>query len=85
MYPKKLRRVAVWNEENKQVIELISNQFAWTANTIVEFYKSRWVVEIFFRGLKQLLHTVFLQAKRRTLSLTCTVFSAKGISARVLT
>ncbi|MVX36730.1 MULTISPECIES: IS4 family transposase [Myroides] len=56
IYPKKLRRVAVWDEQNNQVIELITNQFNWTANTISELYKSRWMVEIFFRDLKQLLH-----------------------------
>ncbi|MCC9044579.1 IS4 family transposase [Myroides sp. M-43] len=56
IYPKKLRRVAVWDEQNNQAIELITNQFSWTANTISELYKSRWMVEIFFRDLKQLLH-----------------------------
>ncbi|MGL4581370.1 MAG: IS4 family transposase [Flavobacterium sp.] len=55
-YSNKLRRVAIWDDENKQVIELITNQFTWTANTISELYKSRWQVEIFFRDLKQLLH-----------------------------
>lgn len=55
-YPKRLRRVAVWNDENKQVIEIITNQMSWTANTISELYKSRWQVEIFFREIKQLLH-----------------------------
>jgi len=55
-YPKKLRRVAVWDDINEQVIELITNQMNWTANTIGELYKSRWNVEIFFRDIKQLLH-----------------------------
>lgn len=55
-YPKKLRRVAIWNDENKQVIEVITNQMSWTANTISELYKSRWQIEIFFREVKQLLH-----------------------------
>ena len=55
-YPGKLRRVSVWDEENKQVIELITNQFNWSPNTIEELYKSRWQVEIFFRDIKQLLH-----------------------------
>jgi hypothetical protein len=55
-YPKKLRRVAVWDDENKQVIELITNQFKWCANTIAELYKSRWQVEIFFRDIKQQLN-----------------------------
>lgn len=55
-YPKRLRRIAIWNEENKQVIEVITNQMTWTANTISELYKSRWQIEIFFREIKQLLH-----------------------------
>jgi hypothetical protein len=63
-YPKRLRRVAVWCDEKKCVIELITNNIRWTvrqgsltaANTISELYKSRWQVEIFFREIKQLLH-----------------------------
>ncbi len=55
-YPKRLRRVAVWDDVNKQVIELITNQLTWTANTIGELYKSRWQIEIFFREIKQLLN-----------------------------
>jgi hypothetical protein len=55
-YPKRLRRVVVWDDVNKQTIEIITNQMTWTANTIGELYKSRWQVEIFFREIKQLLH-----------------------------
>jgi len=55
-YPKRLRRVVVWDDINNQVIELITNQMTWSANTIGELYKSRWEVEIFFRDIKQLLH-----------------------------
>lgn len=55
-YVRRLRRVSVWDDVNKQVIELITNQMTWTANTIGELYKSRWSVEIFFRDIKQLLH-----------------------------
>lgn len=55
-YPKKLRRVALWDDKNQQVIEVITNQMSWTANTITELYKARWEVEIFFRDIKQQLH-----------------------------
>ena len=55
-YPGRLRRVSVWDDKNRQVIELITNHMIWTANTIGELYKSRWQVEIFFRDIKQLLH-----------------------------
>lgn len=55
-YPRKLRRVALWDEKNQQTIEVITNQMNWTANTITELYKARWEVEIFFRDIKQQLH-----------------------------
>lgn len=54
-YPKKLRRVVVWDETNQQTIEIITNQFTWTANTIGDLYKARWDIETFFKDVKQLL------------------------------
>jgi hypothetical protein len=55
-YPKQLRRIAVWDDVNEQVIEIITNHLIWAASTIAALYKSRWQVEIFFRDIKQLLH-----------------------------
>ena len=55
-FPKKMRRVAVWDEKKEQTIELITNNLKWSCNTISELYKSRWDIEIFFRDIKQLLH-----------------------------
>lgn len=55
-YKGKLRRITAWDDKNKQMIEIITNQMSWTANTISELYKSRWQIEIFFREIKQLLH-----------------------------
>ncbi len=55
-YPRRIRRVALWDDKNQQTIEVITNQMSWTANTITELYKARWEVEIFFRDIKQQLH-----------------------------
>lgn len=54
-YPKRLRRIAVWNEEHGFVVQLLTNNFKLAASSIAELYKSRWEIEIFFRNLKSLL------------------------------
>ena len=54
-YPKRLRRIAVYHEENHNIIEILTNNFSWTANTISELYKARWQIEIFFKEIKGLL------------------------------
>lgn len=51
-YPEKLRRVVVYDEKNKVTLELITNNFSWTAYTISDLYKRRWDIEIFFKELK---------------------------------
>ena len=53
-YPKKLRIVKVYDEENDQILILLTNNMSWTADTISQLYKARWDVEVFFKHLKQL-------------------------------
>jgi IS4 transposase len=41
-YPEKLRRLVVYDEKQKRTIELLTNNFNWTAETISELYRQRW-------------------------------------------
>lgn len=54
-YPRQLRRIAIWNDERKDTIEILTNNFKLAASTIAKLYMARWKIEIFFRSLKQLL------------------------------
>lgn len=53
LYPENLRRVVIYDEKKDRIIEVITNNFSWTASTVAELYKQRWMIEIFFKELKQ--------------------------------
>lgn len=48
-----LRRVVVYIEEGNRTVELICNNLEWSAATIGELYKRRWLIETFFKLIKQ--------------------------------
>jgi len=52
-YPGFLRRIELWDEENSQVIVLLTNHLGFGSTTIAAIYKDRWQIEIFFKTLKQ--------------------------------
>ncbi len=52
-YPKKLRRVKFYDQENKRTLIFLTNNFEATAEQIALLYKNRWQVELFFKWIKQ--------------------------------
>ena len=48
-----IRRVEYRDPENDKTYVFITNQMAWSAQTVADIYKSRWEVELFFKWIKQ--------------------------------
>jgi hypothetical protein len=57
-YPELLRRVVALVEvDGKDVeMEFLTNNLEWIAQSIVELYRCRWQIEVFFKKIKQTLH-----------------------------
>ncbi len=52
-YSERLRVVRYYDVNTKQTYEYYTNNFNLSAKTIVDIYKSRWDIEIFFKFIKQ--------------------------------
>jgi len=57
LYPVWLRRVVAWVEVDGKMrqMEFLSNNLEWSAQTIVDLYRCRWGIELFFKEIKQTL------------------------------
>jgi hypothetical protein len=49
----KLRRVVAYDSINNREIDLLTANLEWSAETVSLIYKSRWNIELFFKGMKQ--------------------------------
>ena len=52
-FPALLRRVKVYDAQNKVVLVLLTNQFDLPAAVVAELYRKRWQVELLFKWIKQ--------------------------------
>jgi len=48
-----VRRIEVWDEEQKRVLVFLTNHRGFAASTIAAIYRQRWQIELFFKALKQ--------------------------------
>jgi hypothetical protein len=56
-YPVALRRIVALVEVDGREVEMVflSNNLEWSAASIVELYRCRWQIEVFFKQIKQTL------------------------------
>lgn len=76
-YPEVLRRIRVYDAENKVTLVLLTNQFHLPANIIAELYRKRWQVELFFKWIKQHLRIRSFYGRSEN-AVRCQIWSAIG-------
>jgi IS4 transposase len=56
-YPELMRRVTAWVEVDGQerLMVFLTNQLTWSPESVVELYRCRWRIEVFFKQIKQTL------------------------------
>ena len=56
-YPELMRRIVALVEVDGREVEMVflSNNLQWSAQSIVELYRCRWQIEVFFKQIKQTL------------------------------
>ncbi len=53
LYPKLLRIVEFYDEENNELLVFLTNNLDVSALEIAYLYKNRWTIEVFFKWIKQ--------------------------------
>ncbi|OGX01255.1 MAG: hypothetical protein A3I73_06155 [Omnitrophica bacterium RIFCSPLOWO2_02_FULL_45_16] len=54
-YASLLRRIRSKDPDTGKCINILTNNFTWSAKTISKIYKERWQIELFFKAIKQQL------------------------------
>lgn len=52
-YPEQLRRVKFYDSEQQRTFVFLTNNFTLVASDIAALYKYRWMIELFFKWIKQ--------------------------------
>jgi hypothetical protein len=52
-YPQKMRRIKFHDLQTGKVLIFLTNNFHLTAMVVAQLYKHRWIIELFFKWIKQ--------------------------------
>ena len=52
-YPEQLRRIKFYDSEQQRTFVFLTNNFVLAASDIAALYKYRWMIELFFKWIKQ--------------------------------
>ena len=53
LYPKTLRLVEFYDNQNGEMLVFLTNNFAVSALEVTQLYQQRWQIEVFFKWVKQ--------------------------------
>ncbi|HCM21463.1 MAG TPA: transposase, partial [Porphyromonadaceae bacterium] len=53
LYPDKLRLVEFYDKQNDELLVFLTNNFEVPALEVVNLYRNRWQIEVFFKWIKQ--------------------------------
>ena len=53
-YPALMRRIVAWVEVDgkERLMTFLTNQLTWSPESVVELYRCRWQIEVFFKQIK---------------------------------
>ena len=56
-YPELMRRIVAWVEVDgkERLMTFLTNHLTWSPESVVELYRCRWRIEVFFKQIKQTL------------------------------
>lgn len=55
-YPEPLRMIRYYSVEKDEIFNFLTNNFKMSASLVATAYKNRWLIEVFFKWVKQHLH-----------------------------
>lgn len=74
-FPEPLRKIRLYDAENKTMLVLLTNNFSLAAQTVGQLYKRRWQIELFFKWIKQHLRLRAFYGRSEN-AVRCQIWSA---------